>query len=215
MYTVTSLKLGSNCLQKYHYLKTHTLHYPKVMSTRSFKLRRSVFWMSVWKLVMPVQSFMQPGCMFPHRFQTTTPEKESRMGEVLLRKIHPLDVANSLPTTTSLANYNSLISDSDLVTSSAFHEPRQLDLSYYFLGPKLWYVPLFFSIYFLCYIIALILKAVSRHKIQIPGKVSAAVTAREGGVTVRDQLTHDVTQALAQASAKYIKTRVLNQFKQP
>lgn len=144
--------------------------------------------------------------MFTHRFQTTTLETESRTGEVLLP---PQDSAKSL------ANYNdnSLIYDSDLDTSSAFEEPRQLDLSYYFLGPKLWYVPLFFSIYFLCYIIALILKAVSRHKIQIPGKVSAPVTARESEVrSVLDQLTNDVTQALAQAAVKYIKKRVTDTF---
>lgn len=154
---------------------------------------------------MRTHSFMHPGCMFAHRFQTTTLETESRTGEVLLP---PQDSAKSL------ANYNdnSLISDSDLVTSSAFEEPRQLDLSYYFLGPKLWYVPLFFSIYFLCYIIALILKAVSRHKIQIPGKVSVPVTARENEVTVLDQLTNDVTQALAQAAVKYIKKRVIDTF---
>lgn len=148
---------------------------------------------------------MQPGCMFAHRFETTTLETESRTGEVLLP---PQDSAKTL------ANYydNSLISDSDLATSSAFEEPRQLDLSYYLLGPKLWYVPLFFSIYFLCYIIALILKAVSRHKIQIPGKVTVPVTARESQVTALDQLTNDVNQALAHAAVKYIKTRVIDKF---
>lgn len=146
---------------------------------------------------------MHPGCMFADRFQTTTLETESRTGEVSLP---PQDNAKSL------ANYNEngLISNSALVTSSASEEPRQLDLSYYLLGPKLWYVPLFFSIYFLCYIIALILKAVSRHKIQIPGKVSAPGTARESEVIALDQLTNAVTQALAQAAIKYIKSRVLD-----
>ena len=43
--------------------------------------------------------------------------------------------------------------------------------SYYFLGRKLWYIPLLFSVYFIIYIGALVLKSVARHKIQFPEKV--------------------------------------------
>ncbi|XP_076685987.1 uncharacterized protein LOC143377989 [Andrena cerasifolii] len=40
--------------------------------------------------------------------------------------------------------------------------------SYYFIGKKLWYVPLYFSIYFIIYIAALVLKSIARHKITFP-----------------------------------------------
>ncbi|KAK6619555.1 hypothetical protein RUM43_012312 [Polyplax serrata] len=43
--------------------------------------------------------------------------------------------------------------------------------SYYFLGRKLWYIPLLFSVYFIVYVGALVLKSVARHKIQFPEKV--------------------------------------------
>lgn len=37
--------------------------------------------------------------------------------------------------------------------------------SYYYLGRKLWYIPLYFSVYFIIYIFVLILKSIARHKI--------------------------------------------------
>ncbi|CAB0038378.1 unnamed protein product [Trichogramma brassicae] len=49
--------------------------------------------------------------------------------------------------------------------------------SYYYIGRKLWYVPLYFSIYFIIYIAALVLKSVARHKIQFPANLAAAAAA--------------------------------------
>lgn len=46
--------------------------------------------------------------------------------------------------------------------------------SYYYIGRKLWYVPLYFSIYFIIYIASLILKSVARHKINFPINLAAA-----------------------------------------
>lgn len=40
--------------------------------------------------------------------------------------------------------------------------------SYYYLGKKLYYLPLYFSVYFIVYVGALIIKAVLRHKIVYP-----------------------------------------------
>lgn len=37
--------------------------------------------------------------------------------------------------------------------------------SYYYLGRKLWYIPLYFSIYFIIYVTILILKSIARHKV--------------------------------------------------
>lgn len=46
--------------------------------------------------------------------------------------------------------------------------------SYYFIGKKLWYVPLYFSIYFIIYIAALVLKSIARHKINFPTALAEA-----------------------------------------
>lgn len=46
--------------------------------------------------------------------------------------------------------------------------------SYYFIGKKLWYVPLYFSIYFIIYIAALVLKSIARHKISFPAHLAEA-----------------------------------------
>ncbi|XP_011691872.1 PREDICTED: uncharacterized protein LOC105452462, partial [Wasmannia auropunctata] len=50
--------------------------------------------------------------------------------------------------------------------------------SYYFIGKKLWYIPLYFSIYFIIYIAALVLKSVARHKINFPAQLAEAVNHR-------------------------------------
>ncbi|KAL6420549.1 hypothetical protein ACFW04_014878 [Cataglyphis niger] len=47
--------------------------------------------------------------------------------------------------------------------------------SYYFIGKKLWYIPLYFSIYFIIYIAALVLKSIARHKINFPAHLAEAV----------------------------------------
>ncbi|KAF7998297.1 hypothetical protein HCN44_009695 [Aphidius gifuensis] len=44
--------------------------------------------------------------------------------------------------------------------------------SYYYLGKKLWYLPLYFSIYFIIYIGALVLKSIARHKINFPSTLA-------------------------------------------
>ncbi|XP_026830071.1 uncharacterized protein LOC105286113 isoform X2 [Ooceraea biroi] len=51
--------------------------------------------------------------------------------------------------------------------------------SYYFIGKKLWYIPLYFSIYFIIYIAALVLKSIARHKINFPTHLADAVTHRK------------------------------------
>lgn len=50
--------------------------------------------------------------------------------------------------------------------------------SYYFIGKKLWYIPLYFSIYFIIYIAALVLKSIARHKINFPAHLAEAVNHR-------------------------------------
>ncbi|OXU18437.1 hypothetical protein TSAR_002978 [Trichomalopsis sarcophagae] len=59
-------------------------------------------------------------------------------------------------------------------------EPEMMDqrlnkrpYSYYYIGRKLWYIPLYFSIYFIIYIGALVLKSIARHKINFPAHLAA------------------------------------------
>ncbi|KAL0268915.1 UNVERIFIED_CONTAM: hypothetical protein PYX00_010696 [Menopon gallinae] len=52
------------------------------------------------------------------------------------------------------------------------HRVSKRPYSYYFLGRKLWYIPLIFSVYFIIYIGALVLKSFARHKIQFPEKLA-------------------------------------------
>ncbi|CAG9759651.1 unnamed protein product [Ceutorhynchus assimilis] len=42
--------------------------------------------------------------------------------------------------------------------------------SYYYLGRKLWYIPLYFSVYFIIYVTVLILKSIARHKVRLKYK---------------------------------------------
>ncbi|XP_013134838.1 PREDICTED: actin cytoskeleton-regulatory complex protein PAN1-like [Papilio polytes] len=53
-------------------------------------------------------------------------------------------------------------------TTTTTEMPRVNRYSYYYLGKKLYYLPLYFSVYFIVYVGALIVKAVLRHKIVYP-----------------------------------------------
>lgn len=93
--------------------------------------------------------------------------------------------------------------------TSSTEESRQLspgEFGYYFIGPKLWYVPLFFSIYFLCYVLALIIKSISRHKIVFVQKKEKVVKPYlpYGRSLVGAVLTESVLNALESATKKYL-----------
>lgn len=44
-------------------------------------------------------------------------------------------------------------------------EPRVKKYSYYYLGRKLWYIPLYFTLWFCLYVVALIIRSIGRHKV--------------------------------------------------
>lgn len=50
-------------------------------------------------------------------------------------------------------------------TPAAAEEPRVKKYSYYYLGRKLWYVPLYFTLWFCLYVAALIIRSIGRHKV--------------------------------------------------
>lgn len=53
------------------------------------------------------------------------------------------------------------------------------DYAYYYIGRHLWYVPLYFSIYFIAYVGLLVLKSIARHKVLFPYK--SEQTAQQNG----------------------------------
>ncbi|XP_015601781.1 DNA-directed RNA polymerase II subunit RPB1 [Cephus cinctus] len=85
--------------------------------------------------------------------------------------------------------------------------------SYYFIGKKLWYIPLYFSIYFIIYIAALVLKSVTRHKINFPANFAAAAAAAHAGRSVKDSDSHSwwdlsgkILEGIESAAKKYERT---------
>jgi hypothetical protein len=71
-------------------------------------------------------------------------------------------------------------------TSMQAEAPKQTPAyTYYYLGRHLWYVPLYFSIYFIIYVGALILKAIARHKILFPENLQAAAAATARSIALR------------------------------
>lgn len=92
--------------------------------------------------------------------------------------------------------------------------PRVNRFSYYYLGKKLYYLPLYFSVYFIIYVGALIIKAVLRHKIVYPNSWRPNTTTATffskrsvdeylSGENLHE-LTNKVFHAIATAAEKYI-----------
>lgn len=83
---------------------------------------------------------------------------------------------------------------------------RQTNLyTYFYVGRKLWYVPLFFSVYFMFYVLALVVKSISRHKIVFPVFHGSRKGKRDLnlGQTRLDDMTHQVTTALETTERLY------------
>jgi hypothetical protein len=103
-------------------------------------------------------------------------------------------------------------------TTTTTESPRENRFSYYYLGKKLYYLPLYFSVYFVVYVGALIIKAVLRHKIVYPnswrpdGTVGRFLSKRS--VDSWDlfnenlhEITGRVTKAIAEAGEKYMNNK--------
>ncbi|XP_070497617.1 uncharacterized protein [Chironomus tepperi] len=56
----------------------------------------------------------------------------------------------------------------ETTTTPAPVEPRVKKYSYYYLGRKLWYIPLYFTFWFCLYVAALIIRSIGRHKVDLP-----------------------------------------------
>ncbi|KAH1023442.1 hypothetical protein HUJ04_012643 [Dendroctonus ponderosae] len=83
--------------------------------------------------------------------------------------------------------------------------------SYYYLGRKLWYIPLYFSVYFIIYVTVLILKSIARHKVKLKYKWYEHGSAKEARSLDLDDARHEaitevhrnVSAALTNATTKY------------
>lgn len=101
-------------------------------------------------------------------------------------------------------------------TTTTTETPRVNRYSYYYLGKKLYYLPLYFSVYFIVYVGALIIKAILRHKIVYPnswkpdGTTATFFSKRSVDAwnqTNLHEVTGRVTKAIAEAAEKYINEK--------
>lgn len=77
--------------------------------------------------------------------------------------------------------------------------------SYYYLGRKLWYIPLYFSVYFIIYVTVLILKSIARHKIQLKHEHFARDKDKGRSLDLNDlnDLHQNVTEGIEQSRRKF------------
>lgn len=74
--------------------------------------------------------------------------------------------------------------------------------SYYYLGRKLWYIPLYFSIYFIIYVTILILKSIARHKVQL--KHHHHDKYRKSRTLEIDDIHRNVSHAIETATQRFM-----------
>jgi hypothetical protein len=74
--------------------------------------------------------------------------------------------------------------------------------TYFYVGRKLWYIPLFFSVYFMFYVLALVVRSISRHKIVFP-VTKTKYEKRELNSGFED-ITYQVTTALETTKRLYL-----------
>ncbi|XP_059482873.1 uncharacterized protein LOC132201029 [Neocloeon triangulifer] len=91
---------------------------------------------------------------------------------------------------------------------AAPEEKRQQPYSYYYIGRKLWYVPLYFSLYFVIYVAALIIRAISRHKVTFPDRLptpsSRSLGDDQSTENSLNEKTADINQILEDMLLKYM-----------
>ncbi|KAF2884593.1 hypothetical protein ILUMI_21596, partial [Ignelater luminosus] len=94
-------------------------------------------------------------------------------------------------------------------TTTTTEAPRAGHYSYYYLGRKLWYIPLYFSVYFIVYVTVLILKSIARHKIQFSHHFDKGRSSR--GLDI-DSVNQTVVDALESIEHKYMYEQGLEDY---
>lgn len=74
--------------------------------------------------------------------------------------------------------------------------------SYYYLGRKLWYIPLYFSVYFIIYVTILIIKSIVRHKIEFKHHFERESRALNSNEQL-NQLHESVEKSIESTTEKY------------
>jgi hypothetical protein len=77
--------------------------------------------------------------------------------------------------------------------------------TYFYVGRKLWYIPLFFSVYFMCYVFALVVRSIARHKIVFPTSRSKSNKRDLNSEQMElEDITQQVTTALETSGRLYM-----------
>lgn len=76
--------------------------------------------------------------------------------------------------------------------------------TYYYIGRKLWYIPLYFSVYFIVYIFVLVLKSIARHKITF-NQYFEEDRGMKNEENEMDKMTENVLMGIEHAEEKYEK----------
>lgn len=77
--------------------------------------------------------------------------------------------------------------------------------TYFYVGRKLWYIPLFFSVYFMVYVFALVVRSIARHRIVFPAtRSNSSKRALNSEQTELQDITQQVTAALETTARLYM-----------
>ncbi|XP_061387725.1 LIM domain-containing protein A [Musca vetustissima] len=89
-------------------------------------------------------------------------------------------------------------------------EPRVKKYSYFYIGRKLWYIPLYFTVWFSFYVLWLILKSIARHKVNLPNHYVARRSIDEHNLPRnREDVINDLTVSVMDKIDKF-KRKYLN-----
>ncbi|KAK3911837.1 Eukaryotic peptide chain release factor subunit 1 [Frankliniella fusca] len=73
----------------------------------------------------------------------------------------------------------------------------------FLIGRRLWYVPLWFSVYLILYILALTVKSVARHRIKYPTLIAEDALLKRRNGFVKSDVTRRVTNAITNGERRY------------
>ncbi|XP_075152656.1 uncharacterized protein LOC142226487 [Haematobia irritans] len=88
-------------------------------------------------------------------------------------------------------------------------EPRVKKYSYFYIGRKLWYIPLYFTVWFSFYVLWLILKSIARHKVNLPNHYVSRRSVDNYNLSnnhkeIINQLTLSVMEKIEQFQRKHL-----------
>ncbi|XP_054744917.1 uncharacterized protein LOC129249250 [Anastrepha obliqua] len=84
-------------------------------------------------------------------------------------------------------------------------EPRVKKYSYFYIGRKLWYIPLYFTVWFSFYVLWLIIKSIARHKVNLPNHYVSKRSLLDypGTETQANEYINDLTVSVLEKIEKF------------